>query len=401
MIAKSLACVWLGAVSIVVANGIQQPLALPSDNPQTTASALLDLHKSLIEISSISGSERNVSDFLGGYLRDRGFTVEAQPVKEGRQNIFAYSGKSRKTRVLVTSHIDTVPPFWPYERKGDEIWGRGSVDAKGSVAAQVAAVESLLQGAQISKDGDVALLFVIGEEKSGEGMRVANDLGLSWEAVVFGEPTELKLASGHKGGGVFTITAKGKAGHSGYPEQGTNAIDLLIKGLASLQQLQLPWSDEFGNTTLNIGTIQGGVASNVIPQDASATVSSRVAAGSAEELERLVQKAILEASPELEIEFLAGRGPVPIDHDIIGRSNHIYLTESVICLLTRICIGFETAVMNYGTDIPHLNGDHKRYLYGPGSILVAHSDHEHLTVSDLEAAVEGYKLIVTEILKRG
>ncbi|KAF7537334.1 hypothetical protein G7054_g3863 [Neopestalotiopsis clavispora] len=380
MIAKSLACIWLGAVSIVVADGIQQPLGLPSDNPQTTSSALLDLHKSLIEISSISGSERNVSDFLGGYLRDRGFTVEAQPVKEDRQNIFAYSGKSRKTRVLVTSHIDTVPPFWPYERKGNEIWGRGSVDAKGSVAAQVAAVQSLLQDAQISEEGDVALLFVIGEEKSGEGMRVANDLGLSWEAVVFGEPTELKLASGHKGGGVFTITARGKAGHSGYPEQGTNAIDLLIKGLASLQQLQLPWSDDFGNTTLNIGTIQGGVASNVIPQDASATVSSRVAAGSAEELERLVQKAILEASPELEIEFLAGRGPVPIDHDIKG---------------------FETAVMNYGTDIPHLTGDHKRYLYGPGSILVAHSDHEHLTISDLEAAVEGYKLIVTEILKRG
>ncbi|ETS75460.1 hypothetical protein PFICI_12404 [Pestalotiopsis fici W106-1] len=378
MFARSFAFTWLGAISIAAASGIQRPLALPSIKAQTTSSALLDLHKSLIEISSISESERNVSDYLGGYLRNRGFTVEAQPVKEDRQNIFAYSGQSRKTRVLVTSHIDTVPPYWPYERKGDEIWGRGSVDAKGSVAAQVVAVESLLRDAEIG-DGDVALLFVVGEEKSGEGMRVANGLGLSWEAVVFGEPTELKLASGHKGGGVFTIKAKGKAGHSGYPEQGTNAIDLLIKGLAALQQLQLPWSDEFGNTTLNVGTIQGGVASNVIPQDASATVSSRVAAGSAEDLEKLVRQVVLGASPDLEIDFAGGRGPVPIDHDIKG---------------------FETAVMNYGTDIPHLDGDHKRYLYGPGSILVAHSDHEHLTVSDLEAAVEGYKLIITEILNR-
>ncbi|KAI4593363.1 hypothetical protein KJ359_009894 [Pestalotiopsis sp. 9143b] len=317
MIPRVLALAWLGVARVAVASSVQQPLSLPSNKAQTESSALLDLHKSLVEISSISGSERNVSDFLGDYLRDRGFTIEPQHVTDDRRNIFAYTGSSRETRVLVTSHIDTVPPFWPYERKGDEIWGRGSVDAKGSVAAQVIAVESLVREAEIS-DGDVALLFVIGEEKHGEGMRAANDLGLSWEAAVFGEPTELKLASGHKGSLGFTLTAKGKAGHSGYPEQGINAIDILVKGLAALQQLDLPWSDDFGNTTLNVGTIEGGVAGNVIPQDASALVSARVAAGSAEDLARLIQSALHDASPDLEIDFVGGRGPVPIDHDIKG-----------------------------------------------------------------------------------
>ncbi|KAK6209046.1 hypothetical protein LQW54_006646 [Pestalotiopsis sp. IQ-011] len=321
MIARIVAFAWLGVGSIALASVVQQPLSLPSTKAQTESSALLDLHKSLVEISSISGSERNVSDFLGGYLRDRGFTVEAPHVTDDRRNIFAYTGSSRETRVLVTSHIDTVPPFWPYERKGDEIWGRGSVDAKGSVAAQVIAVESLVREAKIG-DGDVALLFVVGEEKHGEGMRAANDLGLAWEAAVFGEPTELKLASGHKGSLGFTLTAKGKAGHSGYPEQGINAIDILVKGLAALQQLELPWSDDFGNTTINVGTIEGGVAGNVIPQDASALVSARVAAGSAEDLARLIQSALHDASPDLDIDFVGGRGPVPIDHDIKGEEPH-------------------------------------------------------------------------------
>jgi acetylornithine deacetylase len=150
---------------------------------------LISLHRSLVERQSITGSEGNVSPFLAKYLEGKGFTVKRQYVSEDRENIFAYIGKSPKTRILVTSHIDTVPPFWPYETRGEEIWGRGSVDAKGSVATQITAVESLLETSRI-QEGDVALLYVVGEEKGGDGMRAANDLGLTWETVIFGEPTE-------------------------------------------------------------------------------------------------------------------------------------------------------------------------------------------------------------------
>ncbi|KAI1851804.1 hypothetical protein JX265_013161 [Neoarthrinium moseri] len=356
----------------------QAPLHKPSSVEANGTSPLLALHKNLVEITSTSGSERNASDFLKAYLQRHGFTVETQDVEANRQNVYAYLGSSRSTRVLVTSHIDTVPPYWPYERKGDEIWGRGSVDAKGSVASQIIAVEALIKDDKIA-EGDVGLLFVVGEEDSGIGMQTANKLELSWEAVIFGEPTELKLASGHKGGIGFTIRAKGKAGHSGYPDEGRNAIDLLVNGLAALQQLRLPSSREFGETTLNVGRIEGGVAANVIPEDASATAMVRIAAGTPARIMGLIQRAVAEVSYDLSVEFKAGRSPIAIDTDIDG---------------------FETIVVSYGTDIGNLQGDHKRYLYGPGTILLAHSDHEHIKIKDLEDAVEGYKALITKNLER-
>jgi acetylornithine deacetylase len=292
------------------------------DNQLISKDSLISLHKALVSQPSITGSEGNVSPFLINYLKSKGFTVKAQPVAGSRENVFAYIGKSPKTRILVTSHIDTVPPFWPYERRGEEIWGRGTVDAKGSVASQIIAVESLLETSQI-EEGDVALLYVVGEENGGAGMRAANDLGLSWEAVIFGEPTELKLASGHKGGLGFTVRAKGKAGHSGYPELGKNANNMLVKALAALDGIKLPWSERYGNTTINLGRLEGGVAANVIAEDAFAILSVRIATEDLDSTKELVEQTVKKASPEVEIDFTYGIGPVPIDHDIKGKySNH-------------------------------------------------------------------------------
>ncbi|RDW77839.1 hypothetical protein BP6252_05892 [Coleophoma cylindrospora] len=310
-----------GAVTV----SFESQKSLEDDSSLTTS--LISLHKSLVEYPSISGSEG-------------------------------------------------VLPFWPYERRKDEIWGRGTVDAKGSVASQIIAVQSLLESSEIG--GDVALLFVVGEEKGGEGVREANNIVLSWESVIFGEPTELKLASVHKGGMGFNISAKEKAGHSGYPELRTNANTMLIKALSGLDSIELPWSDRYGNTSLNIGRMEAGVATNVIAEYAYATVLIGIAGGDPQTIQELVEKAIHDVSPDVQLNFTSGRRPVPIDHDIDG---------------------FETIVVNYGIDIPSLKGARKRYLYGLGSILVAHSDREHLTVSDLVTAVDGYKVLVTAMLK--
>ncbi|QPC59544.1 hypothetical protein HYE67_001775 [Fusarium culmorum] len=360
------------------AGDTQTPISLQSPSTQQP-SPLLELHKSLVEQASITGSEKPVTDFLTTYLEDAGLTVETQAVAKNRDNILAYYGDKRKTRVLVTSHLDTVPPYWPYEQRGDEIWGRGTVDAKGSIATQVIAVLELQKKRAIDT-GDVALLFVVGEETGGDGMKAANDLGLSWESVIFGEPTELKLARGHKGGLRFTIKAKGKAGHSGYPETGSNAIDSLVRGLSALQQAELPWSEEFGNTTINVGTIEGGVAPNVIPAGASAVGSVRIAAGTANEMNQLIAQIVEGSDAHLVVEpSTYSVDPISLDHDVAG---------------------FETVVVNYGTDIPSLKGSHKKYLYGPGSIMEAHSNHEHLRVSDLEDAIEGYKRLISHALRR-
>ncbi|KAL5345601.1 hypothetical protein ACLOAV_009355 [Pseudogymnoascus australis] len=360
----------------VSALSISPQMPLQNTSPESSSLVgLLLLHKSLIEIPSISDAEHDVAKWLASYLNRAGFTVKTQVVSTDppRENIYAYIGSESHTRTLITSHIDTVPPFWPYERRGDEIWGRGSVDAKGSVAAQIKAVEALRDSESIS-EGDVGMMFVVGEEVNGAGMLKANELGLSWETVIFGEPTELKLASGHKGIMKFRLDAHGKGSHSGYPEVGRNANEMLIHALAELANVDWPRSERFGNTTYNIGRMDGGVADNVIAADAYALVSVRVADGDPEVLQRAISDALAAAAPDVKITYAPGAyGPVPINHDVEG---------------------FESMVVNYGTDILHLYGDHKRYLYGPGSILLAHSDHEHLKISDLEEAVEGYKKLL-------
>jgi acetylornithine deacetylase len=157
-------------------------------------------------------------------------------------------------------------------------------------------------------------------------MREANKLGLSWEAVVFGEPTEMKLASGHKGLTAFTLTAHGKAGHSGYPELGKSALHMLIPALAALEDLKLPSSKKLGNSTLNIGKVDGGVAHNVIAAHAYAEVLVRIAEGSAEDMRALLTKTIQDTpyGSEIEITWDAeGYGPQEMEGDVAGKISHI------------------------------------------------------------------------------
>jgi acetylornithine deacetylase len=314
--------VFLSSWTVIAYSTSPQSPLITSSKPNAD---LLSLHKSLVEHSSITYNEHSVDHFLTTYLRRQNFTVETQPVaapsgtqsNHARHNVLAYTGKTRQTRTLVTSHIDTVPPFWPYERRGAEIWGRGSVDAKGSVATQIKAIESLVSSGAIG-EGDVAMLFVVGEETGGDGMRAANELGLAWETVIFGEPTELKLASGHKGTVGVRIRAKGKAGHSGYPELGRNANSMLVKALYALDRLELPWSEKYGNTTLNIGVMEGGVAQNVIAEEAEAQLQIRIADGEPAVVEGVILDALENVGEELDVTFTPGYGPVDIDHDVEG-----------------------------------------------------------------------------------
>jgi acetylornithine deacetylase len=312
-------------------------------------SPLISLHKSLVSIPSVSGSEHDVAIWLKDYLESKSFTVETQRVgKRGerpRLNVFAYVGETRNTSALLTSHIDTVPPFIPYSYNPskDRIYGRGSDDAKASVASQLIAVEELLADGSIG-EGDVGVLYVVGEEVDGIGMKTANDLNVSWDTVIFGEPTELKLAVGHKGMLILDVIAKGKASHSGYPELGINANSHLIEALAVLDKLPLPGSKLLGNTTLNVGRIDGGVAANVISAYAKAQVAVRVA-GDLDAIHDKIDKTLKKFKVEVSW-WNQSYGPVTLDYDVKG---------------------FDTIVCNYGTDVPNLKGDHKKYLYGPGS----------------------------------
>jgi acetylornithine deacetylase len=390
---KSVLLLLLSYTSLTLAH--QAPLHLSKVNlPKTvnrSTKDLLSLHKKLIETESITGNEKNVGLWLADYLSSAGLTVEKQQVAKDRYNILAYLGKKRETKVLVTSHIDTVPPFWPYELRanGTEVWGRGSVDAKACVAAQSIAVLDLIDAHTI-KEGDVSLLFVVAEEKGGDGMLYFSDhKPTNYSAAIFGEPTEGKLAAGHKGILGWTIKVHGKASHSGYPSLGLSANKILVEALNEMLALEqeFPSSKKYGNSTLNLGHIDGGVAANVIPEWAEADFALRIAAGSVHSIREQVQDRLKPVAASTKVQggnvtlewMSAGYGVVDIDHDIDG---------------------FEVITVNYGTDVPNLTGDHKRYLYGPGSIHVAHSAFEHLKVSELEQAVVDYKKIILATLDK-
>ncbi|KAF7886006.1 hypothetical protein EAF00_010109 [Botryotinia globosa] len=365
-------------------------------------SNLIGLHKDLVSIESITGNEYEIGQYLYSYLSSRNFTVETQHVSPNqsvsnvqnmydkpRLNIFAYKGTTRKTRLIITSHMDTVGPYIPYSRSsnGEDnmICGRGSTDAKGCMASQIMAVEELIAEDSIH-EGDIGLLFVVGEEIDGAGMKRASEIfqqdGITWESVIFGEPSEHKLVLGHKGALAFEIIAHGKDAHSSYPELGINAISILIKALTEIDGMRLPGSDKLGETTTSIGMIQGGVALNVIPAIASASVLTRLAAGTPEQAMKRIESII--ASLDIDeggVEVKLGRhfGPVDCDVDIDG---------------------FETDVKRGGTDVPNLKGNHKRYLIGPGSVISAHSDHECITADGLTKGVEDYKRIIRSLVAR-
>ncbi|PKS06270.1 hypothetical protein jhhlp_007017 [Lomentospora prolificans] len=380
--------------------GEKGPL-LGDATPLTLRDELLSLHRSLIEIESVTFHEVAVGHWLAQYLERRGYTTQLQylPSKlesdqEKRFNILAWPGglDHPNPRVIVSSHIDVVPPYVPYSISDEEptphtvIRGRGSVDAKGSIAAQFVALQSLLDSGKVKKE-DVMLLFVVGEENPGDGMRYFSDSperhALNFESVIFGEPTENKLACGHKGGLFCYIEASGISGHSGYPWLGKSANELLVRALYQMVNTDLGSSDKFGNTTVNIGRIDGGVAGNVIPDYARVDLAIRIAIGPEEEGGLLVidrvQKILDSIDPEaLKFEYTHAYGVVESDCTVPG---------------------FETTVESYGTDMPNLKGQYARYLYGPGSILVAHGPNEQLTVGDLETAVDGFKRLILHALQ--
>jgi acetylornithine deacetylase len=391
------------------------PLSKELDNV-IKKSPMLTLHKSLCEIESISYNELSVAKFLTSYLEDHDFTLITQEVsqpansesKKKRLNVIAYPKASKygtdswkPPKVLLSSHIDTVPPFLPYKlsypsssaslkREDVFIGGRGTVDAKACVATQIQATIDLLTNSIVDPT-DIGLVFVVGEERAGDGMRHFSESKLNseadYKAVIFGEPTELKLATGHKGIIMVTIKAHGKAAHSGYPWLGRSANSMIIPALMVMDALGnipeseggLPASEKYGNSTVNIGKMQGGLAANVVPEYAEAECAMRLAGGTIEQVKEIVGNAIKTADDDLEFEFSQGYGPVDMDGGVEG---------------------FEEITVNYGTDVPNLKVQDgvKRYLYGPGSILVAHGQNEGLTVGDLESAVEGYKKLVLHAL---
>lgn len=327
-----------------------------------------ELTRKLIDIPSISGDEKRVGEFLTSYLEDRGYTVEQQEVAKDRFNVFAAT--DAPPRVVLSTHMDTVPPYIESREDEERIYGRGACDAKGIIAAQIMAAE-LLRGTGIR---EVGLLFTVDEEQGSLGAQVANKFKLERapEYLINGEPTDNKLASATKGSLRLTLKTTGRAAHSAYPEQGESAIEKLLDALESIRTCEWPKDDLLGETTCNIGVINGGTRPNVVPAAAEAELQIRLVS-KVESVKSILEKAV---AGRAEIEYMSAHEP-------------IYL---------KTVSGIEQCVVRFTTDIPCLSEWGKPLLLGPGSILNAHTDHEFVEKRELTEAVNLYVGIVRTLL---
>jgi acetylornithine deacetylase len=335
----------------------------------------IQLTRELVEIESTTYHEGEVGDFLGAYLAGRGWAVETsavpQPAESGSQgprwNVYAGPGDGASPELVFSTHMDTVPPYIPFREDEEFLYGRGVCDAKGIMAAQIAAAEALR-----AEGFRVGLLFVSGEERDSAGAKVANERPKGSRFLVNGEPTDNRLALASKGSLRAVLRAIGKMGHSAYPELGESAVHKLVEACARLLQLEVPATPEIGPSTLNIGQIHGGHAPNVIADKAEAQVLTRLVGDSAP-----VRKAILEAAAGLaEVDF----------------------TLEIPFVRLRAVEGLPTMVAKFTTDIPWLSNWGEPLLLGPGSIHVAHTPDERIAKKELLEAVQLYVRVAKHLL---
>jgi acetylornithine deacetylase len=330
-----------------------------------TTPELVDLARALIDIDSTTGSEAAACRFLAAELRSRGYSVTEQPVSEGRFNVLALADP--KPRVVLSTHVDCVPPFFPSRVADGVLYGRGACDAKGALAAQVIAAEKLREAGHSA----FGLLYVVGEERGSDGAMAANGLAPGARFLVNGEPTESQLGSSTRGVLRVRLKAEGRAAHSSQLEQGVNAIDRLIDALVELRGMPLPEDPELGRTFYSTGLIEGGIAPNVIAPSASAEVLFRTIGPAADVLaciERLRAK---------------------VRHEVVLEVPPVRM---------RALPGFESRSFAFTTDIPFLPSWGEPLLFGPGSILDAHTDEDRVRLDELHAAAETYAAIATTLL---
>ena len=324
------------------------------------------LARALVDIDSTTGREADAGKWLADYLRGCGFSVAEQPVDATRFNVLATLGAPS---VVFSTHFDCVPPFFQSRVEGDRLYGRGACDAKGILAAQVAAADRLRGEGETR----VGLLFVVGEERGSDGAKVANRTANGCRFLVDGEPTDNRLGLATRGALRLKLRAIGRAAHSSFPELGESAIDALVDALVELRSIELPADSVLGRTHYTIGLIAGGVAPNVVSPSAEAEVMFRTVGDAAD-----VRRAMAPLERRITIEHVLEIPPVWM----------------------ATVPGFESAVFPYTTDIPFLTAWGRPLLFGPGTVHVAHTADEFVAIPQLHAAVEHYVAITRELLTR-
>jgi acetylornithine deacetylase len=351
---------------------------------------MFDFTKRLVAIPSETGNEKAIGDYIASHLKEIGLKVETQELGGGRKNIYAHL-PAVKPRIVFNTHMDTVPPQYGPSEDDEHIYGRGACDTHGILAAEIEAMLDL------HGDGvkDIGLLVVCGEEYGHDGAIAAGRHFAEPDAIIVGEPTDNKLASGGKGLAVVEIAAHGVAGHSCYIERYDSAIHKLIDLLHAMKKdvEAVPGDPLLGRTTLNIGLIKGGEAPNIVTPAACATAFYRTTI-SADAIKKRVEA---------------------IFSDFNRKKYHAACPENFSWRWTNLADpltdvetvpGLKTAVIAFGTDIPFFGWRKARkFLLGPGSVLLAHKptpknpiDGEYILKSEMVEAVELYKKLARHLI---
>ena len=317
------------------------------------------LTRKLIDVESVTGNEAQVGELLLSELAALGYKTFRMPVEEGRFNVWATSHHHEHPKIVFSTHMDVVPPWIASSEDEANIYGRGACDAKGIIAAQVAAAERLHQ-----KGIYPGLLFVVGEERDSTGAFVANGQAPGSKFLINGEPTDNRIGVASKGALRVNVIAEGRMAHSAYPELGDSAIEKLLNALERLRKMKLPENPEVGPCTVNIGMIEGGRAPNVIPDKANAQLLYRLV-GPSDQLRKDIEAAV---APDAQCEYAL---EIPF-------------------VKLRTVPGIPTMTAKFTTDIPRLTNWGEPVLLGPGSIHVAHTPKEFISKQELLQAIDLY-----------
>jgi acetylornithine deacetylase len=268
--------------------------------------------------------------------------------------------------VVLSTHMDTVPPYIPCTEDDEFLYGRGTCDAKGIIAAQIAAADKLREAGV-----KVGLLFVVGEERDSAGAAVANLSPKGSRFLINGEPTDNRLALASKGALRVELRAKGRMAHSAYPELGESAINKLVEALHDVLALPLPSEPEIGPSTLNIGLISGGYAPNVISDKAEAHILIRLV-GPSDETKRSILATV-------------------------GDRAEVVFSLDLPFVRMRKAGNLPTMIAKFTTDIPALTAWGEPFLLGPGSIHVAHTPDEKIAKKELLECADLYVNLATDL----
>jgi len=336
----------------------------------------IQLTRDLVNIESTTYNEGLAGTYLFDFLTKQKYAVEKMPVaqpdspqagKGERFNVYA-ALPGVTPDVVLSTHMDTVPPYFGFTEDDENMYGRGTCDAKGIIAAQIAAADQLREGGV-----KVGLLFVVGEERDSAGAVEANKHPKGSKFLINGEPTDNRLALASKGALRVELRAKGRMAHSAYPELGESAIEKLILALNDVLAMPLPIEPEIGPSTLNIGVIEGGRAPNVIADKAEALLLIRTVGPSQETKDAIVK--------------------------VVGDRADVTFSLDQPFVRMRKIEGLETMIAKFSTDIPSLTAWGEPLLLGPGSIHVAHTYAEKLAKKELHDAVKLYVDVATKLVR--